>query len=206
MRCWWIVLYQCIPPNPIWLFIYLAVPGLSCSMWDLLGSLVEACKHLAVACVSSLIRDQTQPPPLDWECWVLATGPSGKSLLTLFWSMISPTLSFGILNRSIREEGLPGGVVVKNLPANAGDIRDAGSIPGMGRSLEEEMATHSSILIWKIPWTEARGEIWDRFFLTSFQRNNPADISSVTSSLQNCEKINFCCFNLSICGSLLPPN
>ena len=30
--------------------------------------------------------------------------------------------------------GFPGGVVVKNLPANAGDTRDAGSIPGSGRS------------------------------------------------------------------------
>ena len=31
--------------------------------------------------------------------------------------------------------GFPGGTVVKNLPANAGDIGDAGSIPGLGRSL-----------------------------------------------------------------------
>ena len=30
--------------------------------------------------------------------------------------------------------GFPGGTVVKNLPANAGDIRDAGSIFGLGRS------------------------------------------------------------------------
>ena len=29
--------------------------------------------------------------------------------------------------------GFPSGAVVKNLPANAGDIRDAGSIPGLGR-------------------------------------------------------------------------
>ena len=29
-----------------------------------------------------------------------------------------------------------------------------GSIPGLGRPLEEEMATRSSILAWKIPWTE----------------------------------------------------
>ena len=36
--------------------------------------------------------------------------------------------------------------MVKNLLANTGDARDAGSIPGLGRSLEEEMATHSSIL------------------------------------------------------------
>jgi len=45
-------------------------------------------------------------------------------------------------------------LVVKNLPANAGNVRDAGSIAGSGRSLEEEMATHSSILAWRIPWTE----------------------------------------------------
>ena len=38
----------------------------------------------------------------------------------------------------------PRGSVVKNLPANAGGM---GSIPGSERSLEEEMATHSSILV-----------------------------------------------------------
>ena len=42
-------------------------------------------------------------------------------------------------------------LVVKNLPANAGDIRDMGSIPGSGNPLEEGMATHSSILAWRIP-------------------------------------------------------
>ena len=30
--------------------------------------------------------------------------------------------------------GFPGGTVVKNMPANAGDTRDMGSIPGLGRS------------------------------------------------------------------------
>ena len=39
--------------------------------------------------------------------------------------------------------GFPGDSVVKSLPANAGDI---GSIPGLGRSLEKEMATHSIFL------------------------------------------------------------
>ena len=47
--------------------------------------------------------------------------------------------------------------VVKNPPANAGDIRDTSSISGSGRSLEEGMATHSSILAWRIPWTEEPG-------------------------------------------------
>ena len=40
---------------------------------------------------------------------------------------------------------------------NAGDTGDKGSIPGLGGGsfpLEEEMATHSSILAWEIPWTE----------------------------------------------------
>ena len=47
--------------------------------------------------------------------------------------------------------GFPGGPVVKNPPANAGDT---GLIHGSGRSLEKEMATHISILVWRIPWTE----------------------------------------------------
>ena len=47
----------------------------------------------------------------------------------------------------------------KNLPSDAGDTGDATSSPGLGRSLEEETATHSSILAWEIPWTEEPGEL-----------------------------------------------
>ena len=47
--------------------------------------------------------------------------------------------------------------MVKNLLGNAGDIRDMGLIPGLGRSPGEGMATHSSILAWRIPWTEEPG-------------------------------------------------
>ena len=47
-------------------------------------------------------------------------------------------------------------LVVKNLPANAGDIRDVGSIPGSGRS--PGYYSHSSIILaWRIPWTEEPG-------------------------------------------------
>ena len=49
--------------------------------------------------------------------------------------------------------------MVKNPLANAGDIRDTGSIPGSGRSPGEEMATHSTIVAWKIPWTEEPGRL-----------------------------------------------
>ena len=50
--------------------------------------------------------------------------------------------------------GFPSGSVVKNPRASAGDARDVfhpwvGKIP-----LEKEMATHSSILAWEVPWTE----------------------------------------------------
>ena len=55
-----------------------------------------------------------------------------------------------------RPRGFPGGSVVMNPPASA---EDAGSIPGLGRSLEKEMATHSSILAWKIPCTEKPGRL-----------------------------------------------
>ena len=44
--------------------------------------------------------------------------------------------------------------MVKNPPANAGDV---GSIPGSEDPLEENMATHSSVLAREIPWTEDPG-------------------------------------------------
>ena len=47
--------------------------------------------------------------------------------------------------------------MVKNLPVSTGDVRDVGSIPGLEDALEEEMATHSSGLAWRIQWTEEPG-------------------------------------------------
>ena len=49
---------------------------------------------------------------------------------------------------------LPGGSVVKNPLTNAGDM---GSILGQEDLLEKEMATHSSIVAWRSPWTEEPG-------------------------------------------------
>ena len=58
-------------------------------------------------------------------------------------------------------------LVVKNPPANAGDRRDKGFDPwGSEDILEEEMATHSGIPAWRIPWTEEPGSLqsmgWQR--------------------------------------------
>ena len=63
----------------------------------------------------------------------------------------------GLLGRALRRYGFPSGTVVKNLPANAGDTRDTGLVPELEDLLEKEMATHSSILAWRIPWTEELG-------------------------------------------------
>ena len=50
-------------------------------------------------------------------------------------------------------------LVVKNPPPNAGDSRDMDSIAGLEDLLEEGMATHSSILAWRISWTEEPGRL-----------------------------------------------
>ena len=50
-------------------------------------------------------------------------------------------------------------LVVKDLPANAGDVRDAVLISGLEDPPEEGMATHSSILAWRILWTEEPGRL-----------------------------------------------
>ena len=47
--------------------------------------------------------------------------------------------------------------MVNNLPANAGDIKDLGSIPGCEDPLEKEMATYSSMLVRRILWTKEPG-------------------------------------------------
>ena len=51
-------------------------------------------------------------------------------------------------------EGFPGG---SDGEESVGNARDLGSIAGWEDPLEEGMATHSSVLAWRIPWTEEPG-------------------------------------------------
>ena len=69
----------------------------------------------------------------------------------------------------------PGGSEGKVSAFNAGDL---GLIPGWGRSLEKEMATHSSILAWKTPWMEKPGKSQTRLsdFTRTRKGNNIATI------------------------------
>ena len=56
--------------------------------------------------------------------------------------------------------GFPSGAVVKNPPADAGDARTQETwVQSLSQEdpLEKDMATHSSILAWEIPWTEEPG-------------------------------------------------
>ena len=53
--------------------------------------------------------------------------------------------------------GFPGGSEVKPSACSVGDL---GLIPGWEDPLEKEMATHSSILAWKISWTEEPGGLY----------------------------------------------
>ena len=50
--------------------------------------------------------------------------------------------------------GFPGGSARNESACN---VEELGLVPRLGRSLEKGMATHSSILAWRIPWTEEPG-------------------------------------------------
>jgi len=50
-------------------------------------------------------------------------------------------------------------LVVSNSPANAGDIKDAGSIPVSGRPLGEGNGNPLQYPAWRISWTERPGEL-----------------------------------------------
>ena len=69
-----------------------------------------------------------------------------KFVTVLWWYCIIP---LGFLDDT----------VVKNLPANAGDSRDVGLIPGSGRFLGLGNGTCSIIHAWRIPWTEESGKL-----------------------------------------------
>ena len=116
------------------------------------------------------------PCALFFECWVLSQffhsclslssrGSPGSGLNALEGRSHEPLFEFP--TKSTHMEAIPwwvkkislefwsnrwmrtGFSLVKNLPA----------VPGWGRSLEEEMETHSSILAWEVPWTEETGRL-----------------------------------------------
>ena len=88
---------------------------------------------------------------------IILTGLLWQPLLSPFWPTRlphDPFLGTPVLLYSspfIVKTDFPGGSDGKASAYNTGDH---GSVPGLGRSPEKAMATHSSTLAWKIPWTE----------------------------------------------------
>ena len=103
---------------------------------------------------------QLCPTPSDpMDCSLPGSSIHGISRQILeYWSGM-PLPSLELLSRickilKINEGGFPGGTVLKNLPANTGDEV---SFLGQEDPLEKEMARHSIIPAWEIPWTEEPG-------------------------------------------------
>ena len=77
------------------------------------------------------------------------------------------------------EQDFPGGSDDKASAYNVGNL---GSIPGWGRSPGEGTATHSSILPWKIPWTEKSGRLQS---IGSQSWTQLSDLTSLAAEQQN---------------------
>ena len=91
------------------------------------------------------------------EAWKVSQGETlgGGLELVKEWAMQTPGDTHPRVN-AMCLAFFPGGSLVENPLANAGSPRGVGLIPG-SNPLEEEMATHSSILAWEILWTEKPG-------------------------------------------------
>ena len=90
-------------------------------------------------------------------------------------------LHFPKINIAVSSDrGCPGGGVVKDPPANVGDTGDPGSIFGLGRSLKEEEATHSSIL-WEAETTSHLLNLCGPLWLLW-----PTDYGSSSSEIVSC--------------------
>ena len=100
----------------------------------------------------------TQAPQPWWTAPVDQLGPQAVQPASLPAAACLPCMDSGshCLCQLRYMNGFPGGSDGKASTCNA---RDLGSIPGWEDSLEKEMATHSSILAWKIPWTEEPGRL-----------------------------------------------
>ena len=96
------------------------------------------------------LSHQENPSILEWVAYSFARGSSWP------WSRTQVSCIAGGFFTSWATREAQVVLVLKNLPANAGDV---GSIPGLEDPLEEGMATHSNILAWRIPWTEEPGRL-----------------------------------------------
>ena len=107
--------------------------------------------HFSLSCIG-----EGNGTPLQCSC---LENPRDKGA---WWAAVygvaqSRTRLKRLSSSSSLSEGFPGGSVVKNPPSKAGDTW----VQSLGQEdpLEKEIATHSSLLAWRIPWIEEPGEL-----------------------------------------------
>ena len=89
--------------------------------------------------------------------------------------------------------------MVKNLPANAGDVRNTGLIPGQEDSLEEEMATYSTTLAWEILCTEE--PVWQSTGSQTVKYN----LATEHTHIRHSRSVACCCLVAQSCLTLCNP-
>ena len=93
-------------------------------------------------------------------------------------------------------------LVVKNPPANTGDVRSTGSIPGLVTSPGVGNGNHSSILSWETPWTERSLMGYTVHVITKSQTqlSTHANIHhGLSASRKACDMKKFLCYYLLMC-------
>ena len=110
---------------------------------------------------SSLLNQGLNPGPLHWECEVLSIGSPGMSQGSHFKSKPSTGLRFSCQHTGIKIYIMVYWVslvaqTIKHLPTKQ---ETRGQPLGREDLLEKETAPHSSILAWRIPWTEEPGRL-----------------------------------------------
>ena len=138
-------------------FMYLApvswLKQLMFSKWLMKWNPTESCKLFMRNCLVMVYQSYSVCRGcLNLENTWFMKSPIGSGLQL-------PTKCFPLSHLSLRNsmEGFPGGLVVKNPPAMQETQEMWVRSLGQGEPLKEGIATHSSILAWRIPWTEEPG-------------------------------------------------
>ena len=131
--------------------------------WSVLSNSLRphGLQHARPPCPSPTLEACSNSRPLSWWCHPTIS----SSLLIWRTPNTEDCLANGMVNTALGKGWeeiehpceVSASLVAQNVEESACNAGDPGSIPGSGEFLEKGMATHSSILAWKTPWTEAPG-------------------------------------------------
>ena len=92
--------------------------------------------------------------------------------------------SYGISWLIYRPKGFPGGSVVNNLPANAGDLQDVGLDLRVGK-VSWRRKWNFSTLAWRIPWTQEPGGVQSKFSALALAHIEPRTTAQSSGAAAN---------------------